>query len=604
MQDQATMGDLVQKQVANDAPSLAIARTHDQNLQGTDTKAILASGLTLADAMANPLYRDALLKHTLLRDGSVDVDGVPTATYSIIDPHVKVSMDAPSVAIAAQIFPSWQTAFDNAGGSLQMKLGQIKAVTDQVNSVEYAEKIFGDAANSKDPLLQKLGISSDVEGKIMSAVRQGTPGAQQARQTLMALENSKAAGGTLADTLNRLINDPDARPGSAYILNALGITANQAQDYIDSVQNERVRQATLAKEGGMGEKAPAAQTQVNALVQSIQSNPDMSEADKKGVMVDVPAADKDGVVRMTQGQVEKTVARMDAVITTNKNNAEKKALANGDPAQLKQTASNIIEGDVNQITKVASMRGNARENLVNALHDEAADRGLDTTQYTQAALDNKAATQQDYSGNKKGSTGAQIASFNTLVGHIQEAANLTKKLEGKTIGLTNSPWMNTASDTIAKQFANDPDWAAYKASLAPVQNEYANLLAAGYSPKEEDAATIRQIMDPHETPARVMAALKQLATTADVRLANMAQRYIDTMGTTKPNMLSVDSRNTFKNLGIPSKTEPLTVALPRGWQGGQAQKLTNPDIAKLFVQAAGGDNTRAAELAKSNGWSL
>jgi len=250
MQDQATMGDLVQKQVANDAPSLAIARTHDQNLQGTDTKAILASGLTLADAMANPLYRDALLKHTLLRDGSVDVDGVPTATYSIIDPHVKVSMDAPSVAIAAQIFPSWQTAFDNAGGSLQMKLGQIKAVTDQVNSVEYAEKIFGDAANSKDPLLQKLGISSDVEGKIMSAVRQGTPGAQQARQTLMALENSKAAGGTLADTLNRLINDPDARPGSAYILNALGITANQAQDYIDSVQNERIAAQEIAKKAG------------------------------------------------------------------------------------------------------------------------------------------------------------------------------------------------------------------------------------------------------------------------------------------------------------------------------------------------------------------
>ena len=161
--------------------------------------------------------------------------------------------------------------------------------------------------------------------------------------------------------------------------------------------------------------------------------------------------------------------------------------------------------------------------------------------------------------------------------------------------------MNTASDTIAKQFANDPDWAAYKASLVPVQNEYANLLAAGYSPKEEDAAAIRQIMDPHETPARVVSALKQLATTADVRLSNMGQRYLDTIGTTNTHLLTADSRNTFKNLGIPSKTDAVSQPIARGWQGGNATPI-NPAVLYTIFEAAGHDPVKAGQIAKDNGW--
>ena len=352
----------------------------------------------------------------------------------------------------------------------------------------------------------------------------------------------------------------------------------------------------------MGEKAPAAQDQINKLVNSIKTNPDLTDSDRQGVMVDVPSADKDGVVHMTQGQVEKTVARMDSVISNNKSNAERDKLAGGDPATVDAFAHAVVEGDLDSF-KMFPNRGDGRPKAVLAARNLAQQRGLDTTRFSDGVMESKAKTYADYAGDKRGTTGAQIASFNTLVGHIMESVNLEQKLAGKTIGLTRSPWVNTASDKIGKEFANDPDWKAYQASIAPVQNEYANLLAAGYSPKEDDAALIRQIVDPHETPARIEAALKQLATTADIRLANMGQRFQDTLDTNYPHLISNDSLNAFRNLGIKSKAEPLSGDLPRGWAGDGSQfSPITPAAKTAYFAAANGNPKRAAAMAKLNGW--
>ena len=219
-------------------------------------------------------------------------------------------------------------------------------------------------------------------------------------------------------------------------------------------------------------------------------------------------------------------------------------------------------------------------------------------------MENKSNIVNDYNGNKKGSTGSQIASFNAFLGHTAGAVDAEKRLEGKTLGLTRSPWVNTATDALGKQVADDPDWKAYKTSLLPVQNEISNFLAAGYAVKAEDAALMQQVTDPHETPARITAALRQLAETADIRLQAIGQRYLDTMGTTYPNLMSSDSMNTLKRLGIESKALPLSQRLPRGWQNNQPQQMTNRNMAVAYVKAAGNDRAKAQELAKANGWIL
>jgi hypothetical protein len=314
MQDSDKMEGLAQGQVDNFAPTLQTALDHDQNLQGTDTKAILASGMTMQQALQHPEFRDALLKHSLIPDGVIQVDDghgnqVPTQTFSVIDPHVSLSVTKEVADIASQLNPQWKIAFDASNGSMKMKLGQMQQITNQVNSVQYAERIFDDAAKSDDPNLQELGLKGDINGEIMSAVRQGAPGAAQARQTLMALENAKAAGGTTADVLNRLINDPETAPGRGYILNALGLTVDNAQKYIDAVTNERIRQNKLAQEGARGDKAPVDPAVAKANLQTLGKKLNLTDAE-------IESSQDKSIT--TAGQYNKAVTALNAQYNANR----------------------------------------------------------------------------------------------------------------------------------------------------------------------------------------------------------------------------------------------------------------------------------------------
>jgi hypothetical protein len=151
---------------------------------------------------------------------------------------------------------------------------------------------------------------------------------------------------------------------------------------------------------------------------------------------------------------------------------------------------------------------------------------------------------------------------------------------------------------------NNPSWSAFKTSLAPVRNEINNFLAAGYSPKEEEASAIHDILDPHETPERIQAALKQLTMVADARLASIGKHYTDVMYTNYPNLLSPQSKQFLKSQKINSLSLPYGADLPRGWQGNKSQPVTDPNIARAYVQAAGNDKDKAIDLAKMNGWTL
>jgi hypothetical protein len=164
--------------------------------------------------------------------------------------------------------------------------------------------------------------------------------------------------------------------------------------------------------------------------------------------------------------------------------------------------------------------------------------------------------------------------------------------------------LNEPLDYLAKNVADDPDWKTYKTSLLPVQREIGNFLSAGYAQTEAEKAELEQVLDPHETPARIQAALKQIATTGDLRLAALGQKYIDTMDTTFPHLLSDDGMNTLKNLGVQSQAANFGRALPRGWQNNQPQQMTDKAMARAYFQAAGGNPQRAMDLAKSNGWVL
>jgi hypothetical protein len=580
----------------NNATIGASADAYDQALTDKDApKARLVKNATFEELMNGP-FKSKMTQQLMVQDGTRSAYDPETGrtkivpTFSLYNPDVDIKLNKDAVDRAAKINPQFEGMYEISGGNVKMNLTRYATVTHQINSVNHAEDTLQSLADSKDDLAKTLGISGNVEGKLAGVVRSNP----SAMKSLLEFENATAHGGNTADQLNRLLQSD----GGDAIFKALGTDRDKVTDYIESYNNRLASARKLAEQGGMGEKAPAAQDQVNKLVDSIKTNPDLSDADRKGVMVDVPTADKDGVVHMTQGQVEKTVARMDSVISNNKGIAERNALANGDPVQMQKTASNVIEGDVNDLTKIASMRGNARLNVFNALHDEAVVRNLDPTDYSEAATQAKADAQKSYSA--AGKIGQQIASFRTFLGHEVEATDANE-----TWKRMNSPLLNKPMSWIATNASNDPTYIRLKTALGAPAKEYMSFLNANRAEHESDIKQMDTVLDVNSTPLQIDTALRELAKTADFRLGSLGKGYQATVGANFTGLLDPSSKAALDKLVGPSATSPkVAVTLPRGWSNGKAQTMTDANMARMYVQAAGNDKAAAIALAKKNGWTL
>jgi hypothetical protein len=518
----------------------------------------------------------------------------PEPTYAVLNPALKdVTLPKNVTDMLDKVNSQWKDIHSIVGGTVRVPVNAYVSAMHDYSAVMQGQQILdalNNAVNGKDA--KPLTVDA-----VASAARMSKDKGANILPALYQLSHA-VAGGNLPEDGQRpdnLLHTLLTSPNGAEILKLIGLTPEQASQKADGINAERVKQLALAKEGGIGDKSPADPAKVGELPRlaaALGLTPEQSAI----------AGVKPNMAGMTQGEYIKAVDKIQSQANTNAE-IEIKKLQQGDPAVQARTANDLIEGDVAKLDKITNTRGEARERLMNTIHDEAERRGLDTTQYSPAALENKSNTWNDYNGNKKGTTGSQISSFNAFLGHTAGAVDAEKRLAGKTLGLMRTPWVNTALDTLGKQVTDDPDWKAYKTSLIPVQTEISNFLAAGYAVKEEDARLMNQAVDPHETPARITAALRQLAETADIRLQSIGQRYLDTMGTTYPKLLSSDSANTLKRLGINSRAAAISQQIPRGWKNDKASQPTQQVLNTIF-SAAGRDPKVATEIARQNGWAI
>jgi len=574
----------------NNKGILADAAAYDKNLSGLDVndktkQAVQGRGLTYTDALAklNGHWSDTMA----IVDGYQDTRNPQTGqmetepTYAVLNPNVSIRMSEQQAAALAKFKPAYQNAYQSSGGNLKIPLQRAVADVHQLNSLNQTEAFF---ENAKD----ELGLKSAPD---FSAIAR--KGGQPILDAVKDVENSIAQGGTPIDALNRLAGTG----GGAQILKEMGITNAQ----VATLFNKQIRDQALAKEGGMGPKAPADDATVDGLLNSLDQSalpPEVKDTIREG-------AKKDEAGHYNMNVQEKDDLRNRILTAQNQTNQinEKNLLANGDPAQMTKTAQNTIEGDVNDITKVASMRGNARENAVNAMHDQAAALGLDTTNYSEAALDSQANMWKDYTGGQKTPTGKQLVSFDGFIGHVGDAMAAQQRVADKFLGLYHQPLLNLTMKEIGAKLTDDKDWAAYTASLEPVKHEISNFLAAGFATKADDADAMRSILSDTMPIDRMNATLKQLSMTADVRLAALGKAYTNNLGRNYDHLLSPESQQTLKKLGVPSQADGYTQKLPRGWANHQLTQLKDVNVAKQFLRASGGNKDGARELMKRNGWS-
>jgi hypothetical protein len=587
----------------NQATTLASADDYDKNLTDTNApKARLTQKMTWDELMASP-FKDKMTSQLMVQDGTRSVydehvgRSVLVPTYSVLNPDVKIKLNEATVARMEKINPSFgNNLYKDSGGNVQLPLIQLATLNHQATSVMHAEATLQSLADSNDALASKLGITGDVEGKLAAAAR----GNSSVWKSLSEFENASAQGGNTADQLQRILQSG----GGDAIFKALGTDRDRVQDYIESYNNRLVSARKLAEQGGMGEKAPAAQDQVQRQIQSIRSAPDLSAADKEKLMADVPTADKDGQIHMTQAQVEKLTTRADIMATANKNLQEKTAISNGDPNQIaSQTALTVGSGDLSKVGDFSTARTNVRDAYNIAFQKKANELGLNPNHYSLETLKTKAATQDNYSAG--GKIGAQLVSFDTFVRHNADAIEASNAWQR-----TNSPLLNKPMSWLAKNATNDPAYVKFKAALIAPDKEFMGFLNANRAEHEADLKAVNDLTDQNSSPLQIKTALTQLAKTADERAASLGSSYVGTVGTTYPNLMSPNSLRAFKDLGIPSKSAAFTGTLPRNPEFASnpstqtLKPVPNATMASRFAAAAGYDPERTIELAREHGWIL
>lgn len=565
---------------------------YDQNRTDDPTtpKAFLSRGLSSDEVLGGG---HKLTDSNVIMDGTRQVMNPETKqyeeepTYAVLNPDLKdIKLTEPVAKKLAEINSQYKDIHSLTGGNVRLPVQAYVSAMHDYNTVTQGEHILNTLGQEiQGKAFKPVDLTSAVRGDRQNMLR-----------ALSQVEQAVAAGNSPGQRPDNVMDALVKAPNGDKLLGLLGLTPQQADDFIQKKSNERIKATNEAKLGALSDKAKAPDEIVDALKDAAGALPD----DQKATVL----ATLDNANGLTNAQARDAQKQIEGFQKSNQSDQTRKALAGGDPVVIKKTADDIVSGDLNQIEKIGTTRGDAKAKLVDAIHDEAVRRGLDSTKYTQVALDGKASMYNDYHSTKKSSTGAQIASFDAYLGHTAAAVDAYQRLEGKTLGLTRSPWINEKLSSLAKQVTNDPDWKAYQTSLVPVKHEIENFLSAGYAVKTEDAQAMKSVLDPNETPSRINAALRQLADTADVRLAALGRSYINTMDSNYENLMSADSVNTLKKLGIQSKALAYSQKLPRGWQGAEPQQMTDINMARRFAAAAGGDRQKTQDLAKANGWIL
>ena len=552
------------------------ALAYDQSLTDkSQPTAILKQGLSHDEALA------ALKGHWSDQLAQIDgyrqtENGDIVPTFTVLNPDVKVRMNEKSAADFARFNPQYKTAWDATDGNIQMSLHQYATAQNTLNSLDHMDSLFAQEATT-------LGLKST---DFADAVKSIGPVGMKA---VLEAENAIGGGGTPVDALRRL----SLAQGGSQILAKLGITPEK----VSELYNQQISNAKLAEMGGMGAKAPASVDKIHdtaALISQI-ADPTIQQSFKNRLR------DK-----MNNGELD----TLDEKVRDQINKDQGQALQHGDPVVLSQIAQRTLAGDLSTSQDLEWMfrAPYARANYDKTVTQQAAALGLNPTHYTLQSMKEKAGKDEEYKSTKGNSVGAQLNSFNTFLYHNADAIAASNEWKR-----TNSQFLNTPLNELERKFGNDPTYAKFKASLIAPGKEFMNFLNANRAEHDADIKATSEITDPAASPNRILSALTQLAKTADDRAAALGDSYVGVVGTTYPNLLSAASQSTLKNLGIQSRAANYSGSLPRNpafvahpsVQNMKTLTKGNPQdmaIFKRFGAAAGGDFTRAVEMAREHGF--
>lgn len=559
---------------ANQSGIIAAADEADKRRDANDPAIFYARGLQADDATGMLTAKDGPHKISdtnVVIDGVVDVmnpkTGVVEAhpTYAIINPKAQLKLTKAQADALGSVNAGFAKAYDLTGGNLNMTAQQYTRATHLANSVVIANDFFHRLASNPD--LKSLELKPANLAAAYKADPQGLAAALDAANDAMSK----------SDLPYKIIQAVGQAPNGARLLNLMGDNAaDKLQEWARTTELEDVAKKKEAENKGifLGKGITS-----EAVALKIVSDPNASQELKAQAQTYLDNA------AIQKGKEAGKVAG---------------GKANANLGGIQQIARNIITGDLANITDAVSRSGTEKQAMLSALHDQAIARGLDPNDYSASALKAKTETWEDFHSTKNGKTSrSQLNMFDTFLSHASDAANAAEALKHKTLVGFSIPMFNTPMNQIAKKASGDLDFKRFQDALVPPGKEFMGFLNQGRAEHEADIKAVDRMLDENSSPDQILQAMKDLATSADARVAAMGRTYLATMATTFPELLSPEGKQTLSRfLGPNTASQKLSVRLPQG----NDQVLSDQNVMRQFLEIAGGDPVRATRLARANGW--
>lgn len=506
-------------------------------------------------------------------------------TYAVLNPGLgDIQLPKEVTDKLAAMNSQWKDIHRIVGGSVRVPVNSYVSAMHDYQAVTQGENTLNTLVKEITGKDKKIDLAAAVKGN------------KNLLQPLYQMIQANAAGNTVDQRPDNLLDTILKAPNGSDLLKLMGITPEEADKEIQDRSNERVKSAALAKEGGMGDKAPAPEGMVNTQIDAVK-NSDLPPEIKRTLLAGVP--------ELSGGQSNTKQAEdfRNRVLTAMQTKTREDIQA-GNPEQIANQAKLTIgAGDLTSAKDIYSARGNVKAAYNQALEQKAIDLGLDPAHYNVEALKTKSQALDAYSA--AGKIGQQLSSFKTFGEHVGGAADANNAWQR-----SGSPDLNRAISWWDQHASNDQNYKRFQASVIAPAKEYMNFLNQNRAEHEADIKALEPILDKNQTPQSIYTALQTFVKTADDRALSLGETYRDTVGTTFPGLISKATVDNFKKLGVTSRATNVSGSLPRAqsWvQNLQPQALNSgnaqdKEIAKRFYQAAGGDVDKMKTMAKEHGY--
>lgn len=562
--------------VKSSTPLLDSIKEYEKTRVNDQPQALIQSDMTHEEALAKLKGHTgewtAVLSGTksVLNPDSGQTEEHPV--YSVVNPHVKVPLSEEAVKLYSTVNPTYKGAWEATNGKVEVPLNMAVSAQNLVNEAHVLQSFANsDEMKSAFPKVKPANIASVMSG----------PDGKRVAQALDTTRDAIAAGAPAYQTLNAL----QQAPGGRTLMTALGLDPGAVNEYVKDQSNKAIREQALAKEGGVGDKAPVSDAQQKTLQSAINKVDDPTERETLSAMIPPDRPLMMGEFQKVGNELRQTVQRL-----------HEDKLKTGDPQVLQSEAESMLNGNVSNPKDLATIRsGGARMLIDNLLQKGAEARGLNPVDHTFATQEAKARAFAEYS-DPQSKIGSQLSSFDTLMRHTAEGLDANEKWVR-----SSSPLINEKLNWLAENATNDQDYQTFRDTIIAPAKEYMNFLNQNRAEHESDIKAMDGILGPNATAKSALTALKVITQTADARAAGLGQKYLNTVKNNYEGLISPVALQVMQKFGIKSQAGPMSVRLPRGWQGNSASPLT-PQALDSFWEASGHNKQYAMDLAKENGW--